>query len=501
MKKKWILCALLAALCLCAHACAEDGFWTRRLDFYYHANSNCMGESGMVPISEEAALAFSKLACPICVQAADDGADVRAVSRGGTIVVRFSDAWLDAQELIGVFGWSTADQYTGKQADRKLGEYLHGDAYNAFLRQCSAAGSAEGRADTPHILATDGSLVMSKRHIGSAWYIVLRPKQAFGREWSMYWRVSSHAIQMENGVLSIDFDLQTVEETRSLKLNRMDDSQSIYERSGDDLQMAVYRALDGNVAVIWNRGIADAENAETLLCIEGAAENIAMNGYTENGAQVYCCMLTDGELQALQRNARAEIIYVEEVDERLYRRVEQDQYVYCARETDEALFSIERADGVDPVDNDFHLIAGGLPSDDISFVVQTVGADYLMDDQGARYDLDADLPPADRITPLIWHADGGVFLVEGYTGLQNYFSVGERLSEKELGFGVEYQDPNAEAMRKKHNSSYYCYLIDEKAQPIGSESFCAFTLYENGEIRMRNSAGELRSFGPYPIVE
>lgn len=501
MKIKWALCALLAALCLCAYACAEDDFWTNRLDFYYHANSNCMGEADMVPISEAAALAFSKLACPICVQAADDGEDVRAVSRGGTIVVRFSDAWLDAQELTGVFGWNVADRYTGKQADRMLGEYLHGDAYNAFLRQYLDTGSAEGRADTPHILATDGSLVMNKRHIGTAWYIVLRPKQAFDQEWSMYWRVSSHALKMEEGVLSIEFDLQTIEETRSLKLNRMDGSQPIYERSGDDMQIAVYRALDGNVAVIWDRGIADVGEAEAQLCIDGAPEAIALNGYVENGAQVYCCMLTDGELQALQRNARAEILYVENVNERLYRRVEKDQYVYCAWETDETLFSIERIDGSDPVDDDFHLMTGGLSASPTHFVVQSTGADYLMDDQGKRYDPDTDLPPADRITPLIWHADGGVFLVEGYSGLNNCFSVGDRLSEKDLNFGVEYQDPNAERMRKEYNSSYYCYLIDEKAQLIGSESNCAFTIYENGEIHMRNSAGDVRSFGPYCSAE
>ena len=160
--KRLFICVLILALGLGSGAFADASFWTRNDDIYYHAAQACAGE-GCVPISEEAALAFAKYACPVCCEWPDGGEEPAAASRGGTIAVRFSDAWLEKQELTDVFGWQVDNRYGGVQAQRNLAEYLHDEAYAAFTGELSAQGAADGRVNMPHILAADGALVIFER--------------------------------------------------------------------------------------------------------------------------------------------------------------------------------------------------------------------------------------------------------------------------------------------------------------------------------------------------
>lgn len=299
-----ILLAVLLMLPVCAYADAQDEFWTRNDDLYYHFNRYCGGADGMVPISGAAARAFDKYVCPVCFQAEDAGGDVQAVARGGTIVVRFSDAWLAQPELTGVFGWSPDSEYTGEKAERLLADYLHGDTYNSFMADYLADGSAEGRARNPVIL---DELIMNRRHIGSDWYIVVRPEEKFSDSWEMYWHINGIKLRREDESLFTNFDLQTVEEYKELKLSRGGGEGPVFELENDGLHMAVYRELDANIAVIYEKN-ADKDFLEgAQLRMPGMEEGIELDGYMDGKQGVYCCTLTDAELALLQNGVRPEI--------------------------------------------------------------------------------------------------------------------------------------------------------------------------------------------------
>lgn len=307
MRRRGLLALAVLLLPTCAFADVQGDFWTCNEELYYHFNRNCTGVEELVPISETAAQAFDKYACPVCFQSEDVGEDVQGVVRGGTILVRFSDAWLAQPELTGVFGWSADNEYTGQEADQLLAEYLHGDVYNSFLADYMADGSAEGRARNPVILETDGELVMNHRHIGSDWYIIVRPAKKFDNDWEMYWRINGIKLRMEDGSLFTNFDLQTVEEHKKLKLARGGSEGPVFEVENDAMQMAVYRELDANIAVIYEKN-ADKDFLEAAqLRIPGMVRGIEMDGYMDGSRGVYCCTLTDAELALLHNGAQAQI--------------------------------------------------------------------------------------------------------------------------------------------------------------------------------------------------
>lgn len=477
MKRK-IVGLLAAVLCLAAPALAEGsgGYWTRNADFYYHANENCRSETGMVPISAEAAVAFGKGVCPVCVPAQDDGRDVQAASRGGTIVVCFSDAWLNEPELTGVFGWSGGGSYSGAECQAVLAENLHGDAYNRFMEDYLQNGSAEGRANTPHILSADGLLVMNKRHIGSDWYIVVRPREKFEDSWNMYWRVSSLSLQMEQDTLHADFDQQTVEEIRELKIDRMDGSEPVYQRSGDALDIAVYAALDGNIMVLREKDAADRNLEDVRLRISGAPDGVDIAGYPENDAAVYCCMITDAELEALQNNARVEISHVEQVNSRIYRVVEDEKYTYYSQDGGELLFTIDKHSEADPVDDDFRVVFSGEPD---RLVVQTPLEDRLYDFTGTRIETKVDGRnhlTADRITPLAWKGERGVMLAESCS-LRDY-DIGEMAIPLGMELGEEY-----DLAEKGWRGRYECWLMDQDGKALTEPQYHeSISVQEDGRI-------------------
>lgn len=306
-KELLILLAVFMMLPACAFADVQDGFWTCNDDLYYHFNRQCGEAEDMVPISEAAAMAFDKYACPVCIQDEDGGEDVQAVVRGGTIVVRFSDAWIARPELTGVFGWSADAEYIGEAASEKLAEYLHGDAYNSFMADYLADGKAEGRARTPAILAMDDELIMSQRHIGSDWYVILRPEEKFGDTWEMYWRINGIKLRWEDESLFTNFDLQTVEEHKNLELSRSGSEGPAFQIENDELKMDVYREMDTNIAVIYEKDADVDFLADTQLHIPGMKQGIELNGYMDGDFGVYCCTLTEAELDLLRRQAEPEV--------------------------------------------------------------------------------------------------------------------------------------------------------------------------------------------------
>ena len=572
------LVMLLAALLLpaCALADVQSDFWTCNEDLYYHFNRYCGGADELVPISEKAALAFGKYACPVCHQAEDAGGDVQAVVRGGTIVVRFSDAWLARPELTGVFGWSPDSEYSGEAAEKRLTEYLHGDAYNSFMADFMADGSAEGRARVPDILSVDGELIMSRRHIGNAWYAIVRPAVKFNGSWNMYWRIDGIRLRREGESLFTNFDLQTVEEHKELSLSRGGSGGPVFELDNDALALSVYRELDANIAVIYEKS-ADADFLEDAqLRMSGMTEGIELDGYMDGGQGVYCCTLTDGELALLEGGVQPEIWHkplladaqfmdspyaevqrgtgdsgiidregnfvVEARYDSVSRpdslsfRITTPRPFFCKEkdggltvlhgETLDSIVQLKvenkylRGEFVNPsvfethsgkgmqlrslsdgsvlfeilfnetgnyggeithADGYYRVLADGYPTRMVAWKGEGPEAKaWLIDNSGNRISDDFQ-----RITPMLWSRDSGMFLVES-------FNPGDYDDET---FGGEKQS-SYEYGRKYDGSAYgdswRCGLIDQDGNILAEMKYTALEVFEDGAIWLTDETGNSR---------
>lgn len=483
MKKTFAWLAVLLCLMGCASA-QEDGFFTRSADLYYHYNALCGGDAGRVPISADAGSAFGKAACSVCIQAEDEALPPRAVVRGGTIAVKFSQAWLDQQELTGVFGFMGAEKDSGVQAHRLLQQYLHGENYNAFLATWLESGSAEGRANTPYILPSGGTQILCIRRIGPDWYIIVRPGEKFGRKWEMYWRVSSYALRAEGDSLYSEFDRQTVEEHAALELLSMNDAAAVYARESEALTIEVYEALDGNIAVIREKNAAIRGREGVRLIIGGWDAGVEMSGYGDGKETIYCCMLSDAELNQLRANAKAELWHTEPVKNDIFRVNGMEAYDYYSETTGEELFTIPKADGKDPVDDDFRMIFDGDP--DCFVVDDNIGVPviyrYLNSGREIIPVQDTDRNPK-RVTPLFWYGDGGAFLAEAHK--YEDYAVDDRLFES----GIEFEQRFGSGPEDEWGS-YLCWIVNERGEVVGSANNQAFTVHEDGTIAFETIEGD-----------
>jgi len=119
------------------------------------------------------------------------------------------------------------------------------------------------------------------------------------------------------------------------------------------------------------------------------------------------------------------------------------------------------------------------------FVVQTDMQDYIMDYEGNQYHpLFMDDAHPERITPLVWYGETGVFLAEEYSG--ESFAVGEYL----LKDGIEPGERH-ELEKTKGDGHYHCWLMDETGKTILGADKVAFTIQENGDIHMQNADGTI----------
>ena len=300
MMRRWI-CLALALLCCVPAALAEaDGYWTNNADWYYHLSEHCGGVEGMVPISPDGARAFGKYPCPVCVPAEDDGAEPWAVAMGKLAMIRFSDAWLNRQaeeRLTSVFGFSGADVLRGAEADRRIAELLHGEAYGAFL-----ADGAETRAMVPGYPVRYEN-VLCLRHIGSAWYMVVRTEEKLDGQYDVEdWEAYADRVWMEGDELYVDGDMQREPLTLHMNVQNLDGAEAAHEREGD-VRITAYAAMDICIAELREAGADPDLLEEVALYIGGADTGLRLNGRMSGDTAVYRCALTNAELAALQSGA------------------------------------------------------------------------------------------------------------------------------------------------------------------------------------------------------
>lgn len=294
--RRRIAAALALTLLLLPGARAESKMWTTRAEECYHASAHCFGGASRVPISAEAAELFGKRPCPLCVGEAAPSAEPSAVVRGGTVALRFSDAWLMGPETIEVFDLGGAQFWAGEAAQRALAGFLHGEAYAAFMEDWGADGRAEGHARAPEILPLPGKLIMAARRVGGAWFVIVRPESIEGERWEAVCRVGSYRLEMNGEVLRAELEQQSLEDRIELELERVGEVRAVYEFP--QARVEIYHELGVDIAVIYAQ--ADERlGADARFCIGDAAAGISMRGYVKGDEWVYCCILTEAEAARL----------------------------------------------------------------------------------------------------------------------------------------------------------------------------------------------------------
>ena len=308
----WLLALLMMIACA---AQAEEYYCTQTDDLYYHVNANCGDLTDMTTLSAEDAKNSGKFPCPVCVP--DDNkwqADIAAVARGNTIILRIADDDLAKPELTGVFGFSFPETAPASEAASFLSEYLHGDDYNRALQEIES-GSVDAIVRMPDILPIDADgqdalMIMNRRHIGNAWYYAIRPKDQVGDTWDMYWRINGLKLEMRDDEILLTFEQQTPESTRSLSVSPFSDS-AAFSRLYDGCKVEVFADAGAdvcaNVAVI-TQFDADPDYMEnSTLCI-GDQVRVPVNGYMSGADGIFCCILTDAEYACLKNGAKAAVL-------------------------------------------------------------------------------------------------------------------------------------------------------------------------------------------------
>ena len=298
--KRALLLLLLAVMICPAHA---EGFsweyWTSKEDIFYHLDANCGNpDYPRVAVSAEAAEEFGRQPCPICLdapepvdpEATDEPAPVdeiaepepeglRAIERGGTWVFRVPGETLRSMNLNGE---SISDAAWPLVA-------LYGESLTDAL---------DARLAVP----ADGSTPMSLRILddGDA-CLVTRPKKSYKSKRPLEWQ-GVHVIAdiFKPGEFTVEGASRVWEYVPRKERSVKKVFSETYHRR---LEIEVYRGMDTYIAVLkWDK-MTDKDQLTGLVTIGDLPGAIPVMGYIEKKSAVYCCVLTDEEVQALKDGA------------------------------------------------------------------------------------------------------------------------------------------------------------------------------------------------------
>ena len=313
-----LLCLLMGISSLAAAEAADK--WTSAGDLYYHAAKDCGGTDGRVPISASSAEAFDKYACPVCTEIKTYKKGLSAVARGGTIVLRFTEEWLNAEDwkLTGVFAAPHYTEKQGMEAKAAASELLNGEALLNALAGIDAGDMPETYARVPFVFDSydwnekeqgfgKNALMMNQRHINGCWYFCIRPDWPFDDECEIYWRIENNRMWMENGTLFWGWDTQTGEEHRTVKLEKAGKAKAVHSAEMNGLTLEIFDEMDTHIAVIHEHNADKDLLRNVRFSIGGGASVLDVEGYMNGTDAIYCCVLSEGEYQAVKSGAQLEL--------------------------------------------------------------------------------------------------------------------------------------------------------------------------------------------------
>lgn len=291
--KRLVLAIILAAL-LAGGAAAESlglTVWSSRADDCYHSDKYCGNPEGeRYALSEAAAIDFGKQPYPDCVTLDPYGqprpdvdlvpvdAEITCAERSGTWVFRFPAALLSSLALA---------QGEGPEASAAL-TAVFGENLTDVVDATLAAPAGDG-------------LVLSLRVIeGDAWAVV-RPKKSFKAKRPLQWVAEQITVDIFNPGA---YTVTGVSEVQTYKPPKhVPDLDRAFSRDYDGTDVDVYSEDGMSIAVI--RTEADADALTGVIRLD--ASDIPVTGYISKGRAVFCCPLTDAEMELLRETAPAYI--------------------------------------------------------------------------------------------------------------------------------------------------------------------------------------------------
>lgn len=287
MRRAWIMgFVLLALFCSGLAESDADRYWTGRGDVYYHLDADC-GHTGRarVALSMEAAEMFDRLPCPICVSAPAEtpavpaSDEIRVAERGGTWVFRMPGSLLEA------LGAAQGELPDGTEALVKLYGGTLSDVLDAWVA-----------------LPADGALLMNLRVMGGDACVVVRPEKRYKDSRPFRWQGAHLLTDIFNpGAFSVE-GVSPVMEYAPEDVVKRADMKKLFSEKYDGLEIDVYRAIDSLIAVLHIRGLNGDELTGSVRIGDGRGA-IPVTGYADKKNAVFCCVLSEEELEALKGGA------------------------------------------------------------------------------------------------------------------------------------------------------------------------------------------------------
>lgn len=204
------------------------------------------------------------------------------------------------------------ERYTSEEMMKPLSQRLHGDAYVAFLEAIQNGGTASAPAYYPDIYPQNHELEMCKRHIGGAWYTVLRPDEASRRRMSkagrlkMYLRFFGGESSYADGTLTLGEGDEWGDDEYALKFENMA-SNAVFARDYDGLTLSLFEELSATIFVLREHG-ADADLLENVgLTLDGEDMGVSLNGYMDGTDAVFVGVFAAPEAARVKGGAALEL--------------------------------------------------------------------------------------------------------------------------------------------------------------------------------------------------
>lgn len=304
MKKLLVL--LACAALLCGHALAEGAIWVDDdMTLRYHATEKCA--LAAKNLLESHGPASEYYPCQACVAEDGEQPDLQCFERGGTAIVRLSDAWLRRTLAEGTQPGEIPDAliHLGGTDDEDLARLVHGRDYVRLLEGQAAGSSQRAEALVPEY-AGDG-LLMSCRHLGAAWYLAVRPEGGVGERLELPLRLWRAELQIDVYPAGIILSAEGAEcRETTLTLSPVKSSgEVIWQRDDGMADQGETVIRDGSLYTLVLRlhycDPDDPDDPGLDRLAQYGGEHFALNGYMDGGDGVFVAALTEGEVYALRQ--------------------------------------------------------------------------------------------------------------------------------------------------------------------------------------------------------
>ena len=311
MRRAALALILLVILSACYEAGAEEAAWYKEpVSPYCHRSPDCAWARDSEPVSRESVDPF--YACPVC---GDDFAEydgVEVVERGGTVMLRIPESWMEAQIDDGSATPCDAPEallHASEGQDMDLARLLHGERYRKCLALSVGGSTLQTRACVPEC-ASEDALVMSLRHLGKAWYMAVRPGKSLYKGGMLRLPVNLYWLDLEVRRWPAGF---TVEPGRDDSLRwsgeiavrpSKSSGNVVFRYDFDDVKVTAL--LDGSLCT----AVFRTEAGQTERWLKYLGDVTPLRGYGDGGEDVFCCALTGAELAGLEELFSPDLDYV-----------------------------------------------------------------------------------------------------------------------------------------------------------------------------------------------